>query len=187
MTTADKLRGLMSQTDELPWCVAWHAQRKPIARAESTDPHTDGKEFGLYASTMIPKHTDRDLQLAVASVNLLPALAAVVEAMQEIAKEESGGYGYYLGGDPRKFCPDEESCTPQELAAHKEACEKWNEAEAKGEKMEPDPCGSGWISPSVHVTRSAYGLGSYTLPTDAARMAQAALSALDAAVAREVG
>lgn len=103
------------------------------------------------------------------------------EAIDEIAKEEDGVYGFYLGGDPRKFCPDSDGCTPEELAAHKAACEKWDEAEAKGEKLEPDPCGSGWISPTVHVTRSAYGLGSYTFPTNAARLAQAARAATDAA------
>ncbi len=117
---------------------------------------------------------------------VIPALAAVVEVLEQIATEESDGYGYYLGGDPRKFSPDEESCTPKELENHKAACDKWNEAEAKGEKLEPEPCGSGWISPSVHVTRSAYGLGSYSFPTDAARTAQKALSALDDAVRREV-
>lgn len=152
MTTADKLRGLMEGA-------------------------TKGTINALVDGKPVPRKSFDQL---LASVNLLPALAAVVEAMQEIAKEESGGYGFYLGGDPRKFHPDAESCTPKELAAHKEACDKWNEAEAKGEKMEPDPCGSGWISPSVHVTRSAYGLGSYTFPTDAARMAQAALAALRA-------
>lgn len=118
---------------------------------------------------------ERDLMLAAERIRVLG------EAIDEIAKEEDGGYGFYLGGDPRKFCPDEESCTPKELADHKAACEKWNEAEAKGEKLEPDPCGSGWISPTVHVTRSAYGLGSYTFPTNAARLAQAARAATDAA------
>lgn len=114
------------------------------------------------------------------------ALADLVEAAEEIAQDEEGGYGFYHGGDPRKFFPDAEACTPEELAAHKAACDRWNEAEAKGEKMEPERCGSGWISPDVHVTKSSYGLGSYTFPTGAARRAQAALSALAAKV-EEVG
>lgn len=103
-------------------------------------------------------------------------IAELEGVLREIAKEEDGGYGFYHGGDPRKFCPDAEGCTPKELADHKAACEKWDEAEAKGEKLEPEPDGSGWISPSVHVTRSAYGMGSYTYPTHAAVLASAALT-----------
>jgi len=122
-------------------------------------------------------YTSRSDRIAAAAERI----RVLGEAIDEIAKEEDGVYGFYLGGDPRKFCPDSDGCTPEELAAHKAACEKWDEAEAKGEKLEPDPCGSGWISPTVHVTRSAYGLGSYTFPTNAARLAQAARAATDAA------
>lgn len=118
---------------------------------------------------------------------LRPIIAAAAErirvlgeAIDEIAKEEDGGYGFYHGGDPRNFCPDSEN-TPEELAAHRAACEKWDEAEAKGEKLEPEPDGSGWISPTIHVTRSLYGMGAYTFPTNGARLAQAARAATDAA------
>lgn len=52
------------------------------AEAESTDPHTDGKTFGIYAETMIPRFTDVDMELAVAAVNALPALLAVAEEMK---------------------------------------------------------------------------------------------------------
>ncbi len=35
-------------------------------------------------------------------------------------------YGFFCGGDPRKFEPDREYCLPHEIAAHKEACARWN-------------------------------------------------------------
>lgn len=38
----------------------------------------------------------------------------------------SVSYGGYYGGDPRKFFPDHECCSPYELAAHKAACDAWD-------------------------------------------------------------
>lgn len=34
-------------------------------------------------------------------------------------------YGPFPGGDPRNFTPDEECCTPVEIAAWKAACAEW--------------------------------------------------------------
>lgn len=41
-------------------------------------------------------------------------------------------YGWYLGGDPRQFEPDEEN-RPDEIAAWRSACEAWE----RGESVEP--------------------------------------------------
>ncbi len=60
-------------------------------------------------------------------------------------------YGGYYGGDPRRFFPDEECCTPAELAAHKAACEAWN----RGER--PDPRTRA-CSPELGCERP-YGIG----------------------------
>jgi hypothetical protein len=46
-------------------------------------------------------------------------------------------YGFYHGQDPRTFSPDGESCTPEELARHKEACDALN----RGETIAPDSSG----------------------------------------------
>ncbi len=35
-------------------------------------------------------------------------------------------HGYFLGGDPRQFLPDEEMNTPGEMARWREACALWN-------------------------------------------------------------
>lgn len=46
------------------------------------------------------------------------------------------GYGYFPGGDPRKFYPDPEMCSKKEIAAHKRACKKADEREKRGESPE---------------------------------------------------
>ena len=63
-------------------------------------------------------------------------------------------YGYYLGGDPRKFTPDEECNTPEEIEAWKAACEAWE----RGEKVDPGGACQ-WVPGLGHVTVTRYGLG----------------------------
>lgn len=80
---------------------------------------------------------------------------------------EQYGYGYFNGGDPRKFCPDGECCTEKEIENHSRACALWNEAEQRGEIPTPEKCPSEWIfnnkgEPVAHVLRAPYGIGSYT-------------------------
>lgn len=75
------------------------------------------------------------------------------------------GYGFFHGGDPRKFHPDSDS-TEKELQNHKAACKLWDEAEARGETPEPEKCPSGFLFDETgkchgHVLRSTYGLGTY--------------------------
>lgn len=75
-------------------------------------------------------------------------------------------YGFFCGGDPRKFWPDSEGCSESEFANHKAACSLWNEAEARGETPEPEKCPSGFIFGDDgkclgHVLRAPYGIGMY--------------------------
>lgn len=69
-------------------------------------------------------------------------------------------YGMFHGGDPRDFSPDPESSNEEERARHKEDCAKWD----RGEKTAVPV--SGWVSDTVHVCRSAYGLGTYHFEMD---------------------
>lgn len=46
-------------------------------------------------------------------------------------KQYEHGYGHFPGGDPRLFSPDEESCLPDELEAHRLACEAWDRGDRK--------------------------------------------------------
>lgn len=64
----------------------------------------------------------------------LAALKAVLPLVSDMARDDAT-YGYYHGGDPRDFTPDEEVCTPEEIASHRAACEAWDRGET------PDPGG----------------------------------------------
>lgn len=82
-------------------------------------------------------------------------------------KQQDSGYGFSHGGDPRKFFPSHEECSPDEIANHRKACELWDEAEERGETPEPEKCPSGWIYNKAgervgHILRSPYGIGCYT-------------------------
>lgn len=65
-----------------PWDVAWHAQRKPIAKAASTE--HEGKPFGLYGDAMEPVNTDVDLELAAALRNSLPSILSDLSRLAEL-------------------------------------------------------------------------------------------------------
>lgn len=62
-------------------------------------------------------------------------------------------YGYYLGGDPRLFTPDQDSSTEQEMQAWRDACAAWE----RGEQDDPGPACKPFAG--GHVTMSTYGLG----------------------------
>jgi len=70
------------------------------------------------------------------------------------------GYGFFIGGDPRRFFPDEESCTPGEIAAHKAACALWDAGDTT-----PLP-GSCTHFPGGVITTSSFGIGGYTYDVD---------------------
>ena len=71
------------------------------------------------------------------------------------------GYGFFCGGDPRKFHPDPECSTEAERAKHKADCEAWDRGEMpnvndKAPHFRTDANGG-----VMHVVPSGYGLGSY--------------------------
>jgi hypothetical protein len=71
------------------------------------------------------------------------------------------GYGYFHGGDPRKFYPDFEDCSPDEIKRWKAACREADRLEAKRHL----PCPSGWERHGdsvIHVLRAPFGIGTYT-------------------------
>ena len=106
-------------------------------------------------------------------------LSKALTALREIAKDRAGGYGYYAGGDPRDFCPDQECVTEQELANHKKACDEWTAAEAAAKPSPDAPCPSGWITPTIHITRAPFGIGSYSYPSESAQLAIDVLKEID--------
>ena len=70
-------------------------------------------------------------------------------------------YGLFPGGDPRRFSPDIECCTPEEIARHKEACTEWDEGRGvdRGPSCATMGDGSAW-------TGTGFGLGVYQTDGD---------------------
>lgn len=63
-------------------------------------------------------------------------------------------YGVFHGGDPRKFTPDEECNTPEEIARWKADCKLWDEGKGK-----PRPPGCATMGDGSVWTGGGYGLG----------------------------
>lgn len=77
--------------------------------------------------------------------------------LREIVREETA-YGMFTGGDPRRFSPDPEVCTPEEMARHEEACKA---AEA-GEGLDRAPqCSGGGDGSQAHG--KGFGCGVTTI------------------------
>jgi NAD(P)-dependent dehydrogenase (short-subunit alcohol dehydrogenase family) len=140
-------------------------------------------------------NAEANARLIVAAVNALPALVADNRALRKLlaiartfvepeALVENDGYGYFPGGDPRRFQPDEECCKPDEIERWKADCAAWE----RGER--PDVGGPhSYVTDEegrvlVRVTRAHYGLGSYTYRNQGAIDL---LAAIDAALAAAEG
>lgn len=91
-----------------------------------------------------------------------------VECLRGIAeriRERNGEvmYGYFPGGDPREFHPDEESCSADELEAHKRACQLMEEGriDAVDGRHHWPLLKDGEIV--GHVTHARFGIGTYEI------------------------
>ena len=62
-------------------------------------------------------------------------------------------YGFPCVTDPNDFSPDVECSTPEEIEAHRLACETYNTPDYK-----PN-IGCEWVTPNIHVARTSWGLG----------------------------
>jgi hypothetical protein len=92
---------------------------------------------------------------------------------------EISGYGFYRPENPHNFHPDPESCTEEEIANHKAACEAWDRGDYKaplGSESHYDEKGD----LTLHILRAPWGIGSYSdMCTEAADL----LAAIDCALA----
>lgn len=87
------------------------------------------------------------------------------------------GYGYFPGGDPREFWPDSESCTPEELERHREACARLEAGEAvQVGSNHTDIIGDDG-KPCGHLTHPVFGMGGYTIVDPACAALAAELDA----------
>jgi hypothetical protein len=117
----------------------------------------------------------------------------------EQAAEPTQGYGYPISPDPRDFHPDEECCTPEEIANWKAACEAWERGDCKPvppahiplsqASMEERAAAIAYFEEHTgkpvegelrgHITKAPMGIGTYTVfDPEAVRVRDAALSAL---------
>ena len=96
MSTADKLRGLMEGANlNAPWRVC-HPTEYPWTldgpyKGEDTQTVVAGGYGILSVPVQIADNNPANMRLAVASVNLLPALAAVVEAGKGLSDKAGPG------------------------------------------------------------------------------------------------
>jgi hypothetical protein len=88
--------------------------------------------------------------------NLIAELGRFIEERATV-----GGYGFYRPANPHDFSPDHESCTPEEIAAHKAACDAFDKGDYK------PPLGSETFRGEkgetvLHILRAPWGIGSYS-------------------------
>jgi len=75
-------------------------------------------------------------------------------------------YGFFPGGDPRKFYPDTESCTEEEIKLYREHCALWDQGFRPADAVKTCEWIHGENGSTIHVARSAYGLGTYSFDWD---------------------
>jgi len=105
------------------------------------------------------------LRLDEAELKLSSALETCLYLFQNYASEEV--YGFFPGGDPRRFAPDPDGSTEAEREAWREDCETWNRLEAMGAMPEPKPSCCR-IENGMILTRNGYGLGTYSIVNEEA-------------------
>jgi len=117
------------------------------------------------------------------------AMREALSAAREIlSRNTDAHYGHFHGGDPRSFFPDAECCTPDEMAAHRAACEAANRGEPSAavphrhdiEVLERD--GEQVVGVASHP--GSFGLGTTTMSDPEI---QQALDKIDAALTTNAG
>lgn len=90
------------------------------------------------------------------------------------------GYGFFPGGDPRRFTPDEECCSPKEIESWEIACAQWD----IGNRVVPH---SGCtLKDGRFVNLSTFGIGTYQFEIDEADDEQRAPAPVPCYVREEV-
>jgi hypothetical protein len=147
---------------------------------ELHDKHGEVRLLNMYESGFVDAAI-RATQSSIAAP-AVPAQAeqvAAVRAALEMARSyidamsTEPGYGFARPANPHDFHPDAESCSAEEIAAHKAACEAYDKGEYTPER------GSEWIG-ATHILRAPWGIGTYTMRDE---QAVKVLAAIDGALA----
>jgi len=109
-------------------------------------------------------------------VNLLNLLRAARPFIEQAGSIQ--GYGFYRPENPHNFFPDMDSCSEEEVANHKAACEAWDRGDYKAPEQ------GGWVHNErgdavMHILTAPWGIGSYS---DMMPKAADLLAAIDAAL-----
>ena len=167
------------------WQAAWRAACEHCATLCETSPTLSYSE-GVAAMAVIAGtdhisnltaalHTEQDrTHRYLARAEQAEAALAAEKRKAEDAREVIGkmlrfiderasvsGYGFYRPANPHDFSPDHDSCSADELAAHKAACEAYDRGEytaPKGSEFLRDDDGK----VTLHILRAPWGIGSYS-------------------------
>lgn len=92
------------------------------------------------------------------SVEAIDELRALADLLRDHAGDEVG-YGFFPGGNPNDFSPDDECSTEEERTAWADACKRWD---AGDRNVPSDQCG---FMERLQGPRpkSGFGLGTYTM------------------------
>jgi hypothetical protein len=101
----------------------------------------------------------------VSAPDLTETIGELRELLFDIRQEAEGTmYGFFTGGDPRSFTPDDDACTEAEIATWKDDCAR---AE-RGEAVRGTPSGQ-VVAPGVLVCGGSYGVGVTTTTNETAK------------------
>lgn len=100
----------------------------------------------------------RELVVEVWRLRAVNAELEVIAAEAWASAEPQVSYGPFPGGDPRRFKPDEECCSVEEIANWKAACDAWDGGEYQDRGPGCLTLGDG----SVAAAGTGFGIGTYT-------------------------
>lgn len=132
--------------------ISMQSHREAMAKAVKLLSDQD-YEYNRKTNELIKRHADRVAEFQEAIAQKDAALKACVEALERV--EPHFGYGFYRPENPHDFHPDPESCSPEEIANHKAACDAYDAG-----TYTPDNS-DGWVTPNLHITKAPWGIGSY--------------------------
>lgn len=179
---SDRLRHIVTNRGEGPIAVT---SKLLLQAADECDRFYNG----MLAWKKTAEKKDRDWQNErmgrvddrVASRLAAHVPAAEVRAALEMARSyidatsTEPGYGFARPDNPHDFHPDAESCSADEIAAHKAACDAYDKGEYTPER------GSEWIG-AMHILRAPWGIGTYIMRDE---QAVKVLAAIDSSLAQQ--
>jgi hypothetical protein len=182
---AREVRGLLNRAEKAEAeCARLTTQRDEAER------WAGNKEVAIERAEKAEAERDEFQRLLGKATSERDALKADAERMLSLLRNamnwiyEAGTvsrYGFYRTKNPHDFSPDPESCSYDEIANHKAACDLWDRGEYDASKEK----GSEWLRSEdgkliAHILRAPWGIGSYS---ETVPQVQALIDAID--VARE--